>query len=244
MKLHRFYSKSLSESSSDLELDDLQSNHLTKVLRLKLDDQIEVFNGKGLFGSFKVKELGRTNVKVSLNSKINVSPRTLIKTSSLLPILKKDSLALMIQKTVEIGIDEINLFRPKNIDQSIAKKDLQKIVNKLEDVAISACKQSGNNYLPKIRLFPNLEDALILKDMHNANIIAFDFSGKGIFLPSDIAQSEQVIISGPESGFSADELELLNSHNVNIRLLGKNILRAETAAIVGATLVQNYLGEL
>jgi 16S rRNA (uracil1498-N3)-methyltransferase len=63
-------------------------------------------------------------------------------------------------------------------------------------------------------------------------------------LQSDIVELEQIIISGPESGFSDDELELLNSHNVNIRLLGKNILRAETAAIVGATLLQNYLGEL
>ena len=83
-----------------------------------------------------------------------------------------------------------------------------------------------------------------MKNAHNTNIIAFNFSGKGTFLQSDIVESEQIIISGPESGFSDDELELLNSHNVNIRLLGKNILRAETAAIVGATLLQNYLGEL
>jgi 16S rRNA (uracil1498-N3)-methyltransferase len=83
-----------------------------------------------------------------------------------------------------------------------------------------------------------------MKNAHNTNIIAFNFSGKGTFLQSDIVELEQIIISGPESGFSDDELELLNSHNVNIRLLGKNILRAETAAIVGATLLQNYLGEL
>jgi 16S rRNA (uracil1498-N3)-methyltransferase len=139
---------------------------------------------------------------------------------------------------------EIILYKPKKIDQSVAKKDLQKIVNKLEEVVISACKQSGNNYLPKITLFLSLKEALDMKNAHNTNIIAFNFSGKGTFLQSDIVESEQIIISGPESGFSDGELELLNSHNVNIRLLGKNILRAETAAIVGATLLQNYLGEL
>ncbi|MDA7828486.1 16S rRNA (uracil(1498)-N(3))-methyltransferase [Gammaproteobacteria bacterium] len=244
MKLHRFYSKSLTQSSLDIELDDLQSNHLKRVLRLHESDEVEVFNGTGLYANFVIKELSRNNVKVVLNSKINQSPQASHKTSSLLPILKKDSLTFMIQKIVEIGMHEIILYRPKKIDQSVAKKDLQKIVNKLEEVAISACKQSGNNYLPKITLFSSLKEALDMKNAHNTNIIAFNFSGKGTFLQSDIVESEQIIISGPESGFSDDELELLNSHNVNIRLLGKNILRAETAAIVGATLLQNYLGEL
>ena len=244
MKLHRFYNKSFTESSLDIELDDLQSNHLKRALRLHESDEVEVFNGSGLYANFVIKELGRTNVRLALNSKINQSPKAPHKISSLLPILKKDSLTFMIQKIVEIGMHEIILYKPKNIDQSVAKKDLQKIVNKLEEVVISACKQSGNNYLPKIRLFPNLEEALNMKNAHNINITAFDFSGKGTFLQSDIAESEQIIISGPESGFSDDELKLLNLHNVNIRLLGKNILRAETAAIVGATLLQNYLGEL
>ena len=98
--------------------------------------------------------------------------------------------------------------------------------------------------LRKDQIANGLKEALDMKNAHNTNIIAFNFSGKGTFLQSDIVESEQIIISGPESGFSDDELELLNSHNVNIRLLGKNILRAETAAIVGATLLQNYLGEL
>ena len=75
MKLHRFYNKSFTESSLDIELDDLQSNHLKRALRLHESDEVEVFNGSGLYANFVIKELGRTNVKVALNSKINQSPK-------------------------------------------------------------------------------------------------------------------------------------------------------------------------
>ena len=68
MRLHRFYSKSFTEHSASIELDSLQSIHLSKVLRLAEGDSIEVFNGRGLTGKFEIKDIARNKTKLFLTS--------------------------------------------------------------------------------------------------------------------------------------------------------------------------------
>ena len=51
-------------------------------------------------------------------------------------------------------------------------------------------------------------------------------------------------MTGPESGFSKNELDVLESNEVDIRYLGKNILRSETAPIVVSAIIQNQFGKI
>jgi len=246
MKLHRFYSKFFSENSVSIELDSLQSNHLIKALRLNEGGSVEVFNGNGLSATFKIKELRRNKAILIIEGKISEAASKNYKVMSILPVLKKDNLNFMIQKVVEIGVDKVFFYKPDLIDQSIAKKDIQKIVDKVEDIVVGACKQSGRNFVPKVEYLGTLYQTLSSDPIKSdSELIAFDFIGEKKLLITDInSKGNTSIITGPESGFSEKEKELLVSENVSIRRLGSNTLRAETAAVVGLTLAQNFLGEL
>ena len=246
MRLHRFYSKSFTEHSASLDLDSLQSNHLSKVLRLAEGDTVEVFNGRGLTGKVEIKGIARNKTKLFLTSNLIQEVQDSNKTSSIIPILKKDNLHFMVQKLIEIGVNKIFIYRPDYVDQSIAKKNMSKIISKLEDIVVGACKQSGRNFLPQIVFLKNLKEIVTDKDNFAIDrFIAFDFTGTNNLNNDDIKDDASIgLITGPESGFSKEERSLLIDKNVSIKLLGNHTLRAETAAVVGLTLARNFLGKL
>jgi len=61
----------------------------------------------------------------------------------------------MLQKMSEIGVNSFLVYKPDNIDQSVAKKDISNFVDKSKEIVISVCKQCGNNFLPSISGYKN-----------------------------------------------------------------------------------------
>ena len=101
-------------------------------------------------------------------------------------------------------------------------------------------------FYPKIVFIKNLKEIVTDKDKFAIDsFIAFDFTGSNNLDNDDIKDDASIgLITGSESGFSEEERSLLIDNNVSIKLLGNHTLRAETAAIVGLTLVRNFLGKL
>ena len=152
VRTHRIYCKSVSENNSVFKIDQTQSMHLIKVLRLKEKDQVEVFDGCGSSAICEIVELDRSSVSLVRVSDLEVSQQPTKKIVFMVPFIKKDNFHFMVQKLCEIGLSEFIFYKPDLIDQSIAKKDISKIYSKLEDVIISACKQCGSNFLPVTRI--------------------------------------------------------------------------------------------
>ena len=74
---------------------------------------------------------------------------------------------------------------------------------------------------------------------------AFDLNAEEHFNLAKIKTDEDIcIITGPESGFSKEEIKILSKKDIEIRLLKNNVLRAETAPIVISSLLQNHFGNI
>jgi len=158
----------------------------------------------------------------------------------LIPYIKKENLFFAVQKVTEIGVSNISLFRPDNIDQSIRKKDLSKINEKALSIIIHACEQNGSNIVPDFQMYEDLSSAI---DYDSFNIF-FDLDATNDFQSIKSIEDNITLITGPESGFSKREKGLLNaraSHNIS---LGKNVLRAETAPITALSVIKGHLGLL
>ena len=121
-------------------------------------------------------------------------------------------MAFMTQKLTELEVTKIIFFKPDRLDQSLIKKDLSKLKDKLNEVVIGACKQSGINYLPTLEYFEGLQEVL------NADAISkktsfvcfFDLEATDLLSADDIEQKDEYIfISGPESGFSDQERSIM-----------------------------------
>ena len=78
----------------------------------------------------------------------------------------------------------------------------------------------------------------------NYEVCAIANNASSVFNSHDIKLKNFVSITGPESGFSDSEYNLIEENNFKVRLLGNNILRAETAPIVIASLVQNHFDKI
>ena len=243
MRIHRIYCKSVSEKNSVFKIDQAQSLHLTKVLRLVVNDEVEVFDGHGSSAICKILESNRSSVSLERVSDLKTDKPPTNRLGFILPIIKKENFHFMIQKLCEIGATEFIFYKPDLIDQSIAKKDLSKIYSKSEEVIISACKQCGTNFLPITSFVSSLSDATKKLDQSSTKY-AFDVEANDIFDVSSVKSNNIFVITGPESGFSISEINHMYEKDLTFKLLSKNILRAETAPLVIASLFQNHFDKI
>ena len=244
MRIHRVYCKSLSAHNEIFQLDEPQSHHLIKALRIKENDIVEVFDGQGNVANCLVLKLSNKicSLQRTESLKKDRKPKNLI--TGIIPIIKKNNFNFMLQKMTEIGVNRFLVYQPDNIDQSVAKKDKSIFIEKSKEIVISVCKQCGNNFLPKIESYIHLQSAVdeLQKD---DQIFAFDTEASKYFAQDELDVTKNItIITGPESGFSEKELNILRQDNVMIRFLGKNILRSETAPIVVAGIIKNHFGKI
>ena len=241
MKLYRTFNENLLNlDSSYIEVKGAEFLHLSKSLRIQVDDEVEIFDGIGSSCKAIVKELHKSYLILYLSSSIKTetNKNSII---SIIPFIKKENLNFLSHKLTELGVDEIHLYKPDLLDQSLQKKDLNKIMDKIDAILINACKQCERNFKPKIFMHNNLSTALKINE--DRTLIAFNFSGK-TNLNTDMKDIKIGIITGPESGFSENEEIAIKNQSSETYLLGDFPLKAETAAIVAVSLIQHQKGLL
>ena len=240
MKLHRVYYKEFSRTDK-ISIDNKSKiNHLRNVLRLKEGSKLDVFDGEGNSSICKIASLEKKKIVLEQIGNIEFQQPERINLKVLMPYIKKENLFFAVQKVTEIGVSNISLFRPDNVDQSIKKKDLSKINEKALSIITQACEQNGSNIVPDFQIYENLSSAID----HDSFSIFFDLDATNDFQSIKNIEDSITLITGPESGFSKKEREFLNasaSHNIS---LGKNILRAETAPITALSVIKSNLGLL
>ena len=240
MKFHRVYYKEFSRTDK-ISIDNKSKiNHLRNVLRLTEGSKLDVFDGEGNSSIFKIVSLDKKKIILEQIGDTEFQQPERINLKVLMPYMKKENLFFAIQKVTEIGVSNISLFRPDNIDQSIKKKDLSKINEKALLIISQACEQNGSNIVPNFQIYEGLSSAIA-----NDNFcIFFDLDATKDFQSIESVEDNISLITGPESGFSKKEREFLNantSHNIS---LGRNILRAETAPITALSVIKSNLGLL
>ena len=240
MKLHRVYYKEFSRTDK-ISIDNKSKiNHLSNVLRLKEGSKLDVFDGEGNSSICKIASLEKKKIVLEQIGSIEFQQPERINLKVLMPYIKKENLFFAVQKVTEIGVSNISLFRPDNVDQSIKKKDLSKINEKALSIITQACEQNGSNIVPDFQIYENLSSAID----HDSFSIFFDLDATNDFQSIKNIKDNITLITGPESGFSKKEREFLNATASDNISLGKNILRAETAPITALSVIKSNLGLL
>jgi 16S rRNA (uracil1498-N3)-methyltransferase len=140
----------------------------------------------------------------------------------------------MLEKCIEIGIDEISFIETSNSERS--KINLERC----EKIAISAIKQSKQFYLPRLHPIQSFQSFLVQTKTIKNKWIAWCESEKTDYLSKQITSienSQNLVCIGPEGDFTTQEIQLARAHNFAPCSLGTNILRSETAAVLVAALM-------
>tara|TARA_E500000178_G_C16933175_1_gene712719 strand:- start:104 stop:811 length:708 start_codon:yes stop_codon:yes gene_type:complete len=214
-------------------LNDIESNHCKNVLRKKINDIIDIFDGKGTFHKVQITSIIRNKVKfkiIKTSKEINKKYYLHIAIS---PLKKVSRFENFIEKSTEIGIDQITpLFCINSEKHNINYERLNNII-------ISALKQSKRATIPKLNNAEKFED-FIKKNFKSKKYIATcNTNFKKELLSKTIRKSKNIIILiGPEGGFTNIEIELASNNNFNFVSLGRNTLRTETSGIVACQTVK------
>jgi 16S rRNA (uracil1498-N3)-methyltransferase len=219
-----FYDSSISISDTQFLLNEEESRHACKVLRMKSGDALFLLDGKGhLFTTEIIDAQSKKCVLKIKEVKSEVYPNVDIHIA-VAPTKNLDRIEWFVEKATEIGITEITWILCKNSERKVVKNE------RLEKIAISAMKQSKRLYLPKINELTSLKDFL---KKHPKGAVAHCFENqqqvelKGVFEEKNFP-----ILIGPEGDFSKEEVDMLLQNNYVGITLGKNRLRTETAALV------------
>jgi len=216
-----------------LDLED--SRHCVKVLRKTAKDTIHIVDGVGGLYQCEITKANDKKCEFAIvSSQQNFQQRDSYLHIAIAPTKNADRLEWFIEKSVEIGIDEISLIQTKHSERKQQKTE------RLEKIAISAMKQSLKAYLPKINELMPFEK--FLKTVQQEQKFLAHLTDESKPLVSVLKpKSSYCILVGPEGDFSADEILLAKEEGFQWITLGNSRLRTETAGLVACTLSNNLV---
>ena len=224
-------------TSERVELRGEEAHHLLHVLRLGVGDEVVLFDGRGRAKRAVVTE--RSSDAAALATGAEEAPR-----ESPLPlalgvsILKADRMALVVQKLTELGVARILplLAERSEVRSGRASSALER----WRRIALEASKQSGRSLVPEVAEPNDLRS--VLEDGSAGIVLIAHPGGPPLELPPPGTATLALI--GPEGGWSVSELNLASDRGARRFGLGPRTLRAETAAITVAALLQFGAGDL
>ena len=240
----RLFSHKALVANSELWLSGEQAKYVTRILRLKINHKIVMFDGKG--GQYVASIIGLAKGRVLLH----VGDRHTGKIESPLAvrliqgISRNRRMDIVIQKSTELGVCRIT---PVITEFSVVKLDAERAAKRHQHwlkISQSACEQCGRIIPPEIDMPQRLDGWLTGCSGADATRIMLDpGSSKSIaMLPTPNKNIELLI--GPEGGFSEAEYEQCKEASFEAISLGPRILRTETAALASIAVLQAFWGDL
>ncbi|MBC8986267.1 16S rRNA (uracil(1498)-N(3))-methyltransferase [Pedobacter sp. N36a] len=232
--MHVFYTPDI--EATEYSLNEEESKHCLKVLRLGMGDVVNLMDGKGGFYEAEIIGEGKRNVQLRVIKSIQeYQKRNHHLHIVVAPTKNIDRLEWFLEKATEIGIDEITPIICERSERKIIKED------RLNKVITSAVKQSLQAYHPVLN--PQISFIDFLKIENNSiKMIAHCIDGEPRLYISQVVEPHQkyTVLIGPEGDFSPKEIELALQNGFKPLTLGNTRLRTETAALAACFEV-NYL---
>lgn len=242
MRIPRIYLPTELSPGKIIELSEYAFQHAIKVLRLKQESALVLFDGKGNEYNAKIEVINKKNAFVQIGNKTLNNTESHLSIHLGLGISKGERMDYAIQKAVELGVTEITPLFTNHCVVNLDEKRSQKRTEHWRGVVTSACEQCGRSLLPA------LHDAMQLTTWaENQNTLCLVLDPQAtVSLKSFNPENNKInILIGPEGGLSADEItELTAKNNFHSIRFGPRILRTETAAVSAITAIQMLWGDL
>ncbi|MEO7623121.1 MAG: 16S rRNA (uracil(1498)-N(3))-methyltransferase [Gallionella sp.] len=244
----RFYCSPPIPLSGSFDLPPDAAHHAARVLRLRVGDSVEIFDGLGNEYSGRISDLTGRNVTVANLAATGMNRESPLHVVLAQALTSSEKMDWIIQKSTELGVTEI---QPIDTARSVARLSAERATKRMEhwqQVAISACEQCGRNVLPKIHapldIMVWLQQTIATP---STQIVAAKYilqpEGAATLHDQAVPQGKVVLLIGAEGGFSeAEGTVALQCGFTSIRL-GARVMRTETAAVAGLTVLQTLWGD-
>ena len=219
-------------SGTEIILDETESKHAIRVLRLQNGNQVELIDGAGGFYKAQITDANQKKCRLSIvKSQFEFGKRNFHLHIAIAPTKNIDRYEWFLEKATEIGIDEITPLLTSHSERKTVNPE------RLEKILVSAMKQSLKAYLPKLNNLTSFKELVINNKTANKYIAYCDETQKEHLKNFGIKEKDALILIGPEGDFSPDEVQFALENGFKVVSLGKSRLRTETAGIVACHIV-------
>jgi 16S rRNA (uracil1498-N3)-methyltransferase len=215
-------------SQGECRIEGPEAHHLSTVLRAAVGDTVELFDGQGNMATATINAVTKKNVIVDIRD-VHHTPAAPHQLTLATAVPKGERCDWLVEKATELGVTRwVPLITERStVDPRDSKLD------RLRQTVISACKQSGRNWLMEISPVTPWAQFLANFGPEQRFLVAAPGSDRQ-FTPAVSRPAALTVAIGPEGGWTDDELDSARQHGAEIVSLGPQILRIETAAIAVA----------
>lgn len=231
--MHLFYTPDI--VSETYVLNEEESKHCIRVLRLQSGDRVVLVDGKGGFYQAEIIDPHpkKTILKI-VATQLEYAKRNHYLHIAVAPTKNIERIEWFLEKATEIGIDEISFI----ICDRSERKEVK--IDRLTKVITSALKQSLKAYHPKLNEAIDFKN-FIRQAQASQKFIAHCVHDDKKELKDHLQlYTDCIILVGPEGDFTPNEITLAIDHGFVPITLGNSRLRTETAAL-GACFEINFL---
>lgn len=212
-------------------------NHIKNVLRMKCGDEITVCNTDDSNNYIaQINEFDKNEIVCKIIEKVEKIAESNVIVHIYQGLPKSDKMELIIQKSVELGVNAITPVEMKRCVVKLDGKDKIKKVERWQKIAEVAAKQSGRDIIPRIYEVKNIEK--ISNEFSEYDIVLLCYENeKNVYLKDVLKQLDNnlnlkiAVIIGPEGGIDISEVEYMKEKGARVISLGNRILRTETVSL-------------
>lgn len=225
------------------ELPPQAAHHAHRVLRLRVHDKVQVFDGAGMAYDAAIAQInGRQVVLGAPTSQVMERPARLPITLAQ-ALCSSEKMDWVVQKATELGAAEIVPVQTQRSVARLSGERAERRTRHWHEVASAACEQCGRNHLPQVHAPQDFTTWLAqMRDTGVTRLILLPQATTSLHaVPAP--QGALTLLVGPEGGFSAEEVQLAQQAGFLPVRLGTPVLRTETAAIAGLAALQTLWGD-
>ena len=242
MRVPRIYLSSPLSAGATVPLDDSAFNHVVRVLRLKPDARLVLFDGRGKAFSAILTECGKRAAWAQIMERLPDEPEPPLRIVLAQGVSRGDRMDFTLQKSAELGASAI---QPLLTEYGGVGLDGGRWLKKIEHwrgVLVGACEQCGRNRLPDLREPATLSDWLS-RPAESGPRWLFDPLADAGLREMDAPDERVTLLVGPEGGLSAEEIQRARAVGFAGVRLGPRVLRTETAGVAALAAVQALWGD-
>ena len=213
-------------------------NHIKNVLRMKIGDTFNVCNETNSENYVvEISNLNNEKIECEIIERLENVAESNVKVHIYQGLPKADKMELIIQKSVELGVDKITPIEMKRCVVKLDGKDKVKKVERWQKISEVAAKQCGRDIIPQICSVKNVKEMCNEFNQYDVVVLCYE-NEKQTFL-KDILNSINInnsnlkiaIIVGPEGGIDETEVDFMKQNGAKVVSLGSRILRTETVSL-------------
>jgi 16S rRNA (uracil1498-N3)-methyltransferase len=243
MHTPRFYVPVPMAAGAQFSLSSSASHHAIRVLRLRVRDSIQLFDGSGVEYPASIESIDAGICVVRLGEAVFPKVESPIHIHLGQGLSQADKFDLVLQKAVELGVMVID---PIQMKRSIVRLDPDRAQKKREHwngVVISAAEQSGRVKVPQVGVPAQTLEKWLTHLPSGLLRVRLAPEVKRGFADLPPPNAGIILVVGPEGGFDPAEIQLLEAAQFVSVSLGPRVLRTETAALAAIASLQSWFGD-